>query len=387
MRSFPLAIYGRLGRQPGNICFSPHSIRSVLAMAAMGAHGDTATQMRKVLHLPCCGEAVTGPESPPRETELGPGQCELVSGDSLWVQEGLSLLPQFLKAVRSRPGAAANSLDFRRDSESARRTINQWVEGRTHNRIQDLIPEGRLTTLDRLVLVNALYFRGAWALPFRKAATHAAPFHLPGGETVQVRMMLRQFEQLRYAQCGGLQGVELDYSGCDLSMLLLLPDQRDGLGDLEAALSTQLIDDLMTRMVPREVRVLLPRFRITWGSVDISRQLADIGMPLPFVMEAADFSGINGHRPPSRDALHVSAVWHKAFLEVDEQGTEAAAATAATMGTTAMPTMAQVPVFRADHPFIFAVRERRSGTLLFLGRLADPSAAGGGSGPIGDMAA
>jgi serpin B len=223
--------------------------------------------------------------------------------------------------------------------------------------------------------VNAVYFKGMWMLQFRKAATRAEPFHLEGGGKVQAPLMHRQ-EEVRYLQARGYQAVDLVYRGGDLSMLVLLPDRKDGLRDLERTLSARMLRDCIAQMDTREIKLFLPRFKITWGTVDLCDHLTALGMPLAFTRFQADFFGINGQKPPHEDSLFISAVFHKTFVETNEEGTEAAAATAVPMPLTAAPRPLKpppVPSFRADHPFLFAIRDRKSGAILFLGRMVDPT--------------
>jgi serpin B len=286
--------------------------------------------------------------------------------NSLWAQDGAPLQPAFIDLVARRYGGSLNLLDFRHAGEAARETINQWVEEKTRQRIRELIPPGGLDAEARLVLVNAIYFKGMWELHFRRAATYDAPFHVEGGGTLQAPLM-HQKEEIRYMQSAGYQALELVYRGGDLSMLILLPARNDGLRDLEETLSARMIHDCVARMSVCEVELSLPRFKVTWGPVNLREHFATLGMPLACTRYQADFSGMNGHEPPSEDSLFITAVFHKAFVEVNEEGTEAAAATAVLMARGAAPS------FRADHPFVFAIRDRKSGAILFLGRISDPT--------------
>jgi serpin B len=266
------------------------------------------------------------------------------------------------------------SVDFRGAAEAARATINTWVEDRTHQRIRDLIPPGGVDGETRLVLVNAVYFKGKWVLQFDKTDTVDAPFYLARRKTVQAPLMHQQ-GQLRYLGGDGYQAVDLDYEGGELSLLVLLPDDRDGLPALEARLSPAMLRSCVAGLADREVDLFLPRFKLTWGTVNVADYLQTLGLQLPFVRLQADFSGINGYEPPHEESLYITAVLHKAFVDVNEEGTEAAAATAVTMDLCGcVPSDTQViPVFRADHPFLLAIRDKSSGVLLFLGRVVDPT--------------
>lgn len=379
---FALAMYGQLREQPGNLFISPFSIRIALGMTQAGARGETAAQMREALRISCSDETlhVAITKIIQHLNAAGGGQYEMALANSLWGQTDAPLQPEFLDLIARHYGGSMNLVDFRRDAESARRTINQWVEDKTKQRIQALIPSGGLNADTRLVLVNAVYFKGMWVLPFEKEATRDEPFHVEGGRKVQAPLM-HQREAVRHLQARGYQAVDLAYRGGDLSMLVLLPDRQDGLRDLEERLSERMLHDCVAQMDTRKVTLFLPRFKITWGTANVRDQLIALGMPLAFRRFQANFSGVNGHEPPHVDALFISDVFHKTFVEVNEEGTEAAAATAIIAETMScrMTTPPPIPIFRADHPFLFAIRDRRSGVVLFLGRVTDPTSPGGGT--------
>jgi serpin B len=309
-----------------------------------------------------------------RRLNASSDQYELVMANSLWGQEGKPLQADFLEAITRYYGGIVKLVDFRRKANGVGAIINKWVEDNTKQKILNLIPAGGLSAETRLILVNAVYFKGRWVLQFPKGWTCEEPFHLDGGGIVRAPLMHQQ-EKVRYLQGAGFQAVDLLYEGMNLSMLVLLPDRRDGLADLERELSSSMLRDCVAKMCPREVKLFLPRFKITWGTVNLCDPLAGLGMSLPFDRSRADFSGINGCRPPAQEALAISAVYHKAFADVNEEGTEAAAATAvalyATMARPQKPP--QIPVFRADHAFLFAILERHTGTILFLGCMANPT--------------
>ena len=373
---FALAMYGQL-RQPGNLFFSPFSIRTAIAMTLAGARDETAAQMRKALCISSTDERlhVAFDETVQRLNAAGGGDLEIAVANSLWGQEGATLQPEFLDLIARHYDGALNVVDFRHAAEAARVTVNQWVEDKTRQKIRELVPSGSLNADTRLVLANAIYFKGIWTLPFPKAATRDEPFHLEGGGTVQAPLM-HLHEGLRYLRAGGYQAVDLDYRGTDLSMLVLLPDRKDGLRDLEKMLSARILHDAVEQMRTREVKLFLPRFKVTWGTVDVAGPLAALGMSLAFTQFKADFSGINGREPTHEEALFISAVFHQAFVETNEEGTEAAAATAVSVliGSSLIPSKPPpVPIFRADHPFLFAIRDRKSGAILFLGRVVDPT--------------
>ena len=369
---FALAMYGQLRQRPGNLFFSPFSIRAALGMTQAGARGETAAQMREALRISSSDETlhVAFAEIIQQLNAAGGGTYEMAVANSLWCQEGTPLQAGFLDLIGRHYGGSMNLVDFRRGAEATRATMNRWVEGKTRQKIRELIPSGGVNADTRLTLVNAVYFKGKWELQFRRAATRDEPFHVEGGAEVQVPLM-QQHEQIRYVQAAGYQAVDLVYLGGDLSMLVLLPDRKDGLGDLETTLSARMIHDCVAKMVARETELSLPRFRMTWGTVDLGAQMQALGMPLAFSRAHADFSGINGREPPDNEALCLSAVFHKTFVEVNEEGTEAAAATAVAMQTLGLKPRS--PIFRADHPFVFAIRDRKTGAILFLGRMSDPT--------------
>jgi serpin B len=374
---FALAMYRQLRQRPGNLFASPFSVRIALAMTLAGARGETAAQMREALCISSSDETLHVAISRiiQQLNAAGGGKYEMAVANSLWGQHDQPLLAGFLDLIARHYGGGMNLVDFRGDAETARRTINQWVDDKTKQKIGEVIPSGGVDDGTRLVLVNAIYFQGKWERPFRKTATRDEPFHLDGGETVQASLM-HQREDVRYLQGGGYQAVDLSYRGGDLSMLVLLPDRQDGLRDLETRLTERMLHDCAAQMETREVKVFLPRFKITWGTADLRNQLTALGMALAFSSSEANFSGMNGLEPPHEDSLWISKVFHKTFVEVNEEGTEAAAATAVTMmimGSRITPPPPPIPIFRADHPFLFAIRDRRSGAILFLGRMSDPT--------------
>ena len=377
--NFAVAMYERLRQRPGNLFFSPFSIRSALGMSQAGARGETAVEIMKALRISSSPETsqVAFAEINQRLKSAGDGKYEMAVANSLWGQEGASLQSEFLELIGRHYDGGMKLVDFRGASEAARAEINRWVEDKTRQKIRDLIPSGGLDAETRLVLVNAVYFKGMWVLQFKTTATRDEPFYLEDGGKVRVPLMHQQPDRVRYLQASGYQAVDLIYMGGDLSMLVLLPDRRDGLRDIEKRLSTRLLHDCVSEMGIREVKLFLPRFKVTWGSIDMSDHLTALGMPSAFTRFQADFSGINGYEPPAEESLFLSAVFHKAFVEVHEEGTEAAAATAAVamrQGSAMSPHKPPpIPIFRADHPFLFAIRDRKSGALLFLGRMTDPS--------------
>ncbi len=364
--AFACALYGQLRVAPGNLFLSPYSISSALAMTYAGARGQTEKQMAHVLHLsgdPTAVHAVLADVQKRLNAIQDRGQVQLRVANSLWAQKTLPFQPAFLDLLRKNYEAGVNLVNFAADPEPARLEINRWVEGKTAGRIKDLVKPGMLHTDTRLILCNAIYFRGDWASQFRKEQTREEPFTLASGHTAPVALM-RQTATFGYAEQEGLQILELPYAGEDVSMIVLLPAPNRALPQMESDISPQTLKAWMTALHRREVQVFLPKFTLT-SEFDLGSTLASLGMTDAFTASRADFSGMTGTRD-----LFLSKVLHKAFVDVNEQGTEAAAATGAVMTLTAIPE--PPPVFRADRPFVFLIREKRSGIVLFMGRFADP---------------
>jgi serpin B len=371
---FAVDLYAQLRTQPGNLFLSPHSISTALAMTSAGAAGNTAAQMAATLHLPKEGDvhaAFAGLEAGLRAIQEK-GGVKMSTANSLWPDKASTFLPAFLDLCRTHYGADITPQDFRGAPEAARKTINDWVSDRTAGRIQDLLAPGVIDALTRMVLVNAIYFKGDWAARFDPAKTEPATFFAAEGERA-IPLMHRR-GSIRYAATDTLQLVELPYAGNDLSMLVLLPRERDGLPALEAALTADKLTEWTKALRPRDVKLWLPRFKVE-AQFLLKPTLAALGMGDAFDADKADFSGMNG-----RKDLFIGAVVHKAFVEVNEAGTEAAAATAVVMQTRSAVRPVDEPAeFRADHPFLFFLRDMRTGAILFAGRLATP--AGGEAAP------
>jgi serine protease inhibitor len=347
-------LYKKLpGENEGNLFFSPYSISSALAMTYGGARSETAEQMEQVLHFG--GPEATHPAFSYLRKMLNniqeEGPIKLSVANALWPQKDYAFLPDYLALTKEFYGSKIHPVDYRTDTQGARQKINTWVEEQTNDKIQDLIREGVLSPLTRLVLANAIYFKGDWASRFKNENTRASPFTLPDGSKVDVPMMA-QSGDFKLARTDTLQALELPYTGGDLSMLILLPNPGE-------ELVLQFPEELEFREM--EVMVQLPKFKLETDFY-LGSTLASLGMPMAFSQQA-DFSGMNGSRN-----LFIDEVIHKAFVEVNEEGTEAAAATAVGIRTTSMP-----PQFVADHPFLFLIRENSTGTILFIGRVTDPS--------------
>ncbi len=380
---FAMRLYQNLRNDEGNLFFSPYSISTALAMTYAGAKGETREQMAQALCFPTSPDVLRklGPDREPMTQEQfarafgqiikdlnargGQDKYELRVANALWGQEDYRFLPDFLSFVEGQYGGALREVDFVRATERARQTINAWVEKQTNDKIKDLISPGVLDAMTRLVLTNAIYFKGNWASQFKEDRTREAPFTLLDGSKAQV-LMMNQKEQFGYMEAEGLQGLEMPYVGDELSMVILLPKETAGIGALEKELTTEKVSEWLAGIRKREVIVSVPKFKMT-SKFGLGKVLRAMGVTAAF-SENADFSGMTG----SRD-LFISAVVHQAYVDVNEEGTEAAAATGVVMRlTSAAPE--RIPVFRADHPFIFLIRDKVSGSILFLGRLINPLA-------------
>lgn len=365
--AFALDLYGRLASRDGNLFFSPYSISNALAMTAIGARGQTAAEMVKTLRLPfedgrlhtTFGEVV-------RQLN-GNGvsrKYQLAVANALWAQQGLPVRQEFLQVARNDYEGSLRLVDFARAAEAARLTINRWVEGRTNDKIKDLLQEGAIDASTRLVLTNAIYFKGSWLKPFETKQTQkGAVFHRADGSTVKIDMM-NVTGEFGYAEAEGVQALQLPYAGKEVSMVVVLPKDAGGLPGLEKSLTPAILTDWIARMRTSRVIASLPRFKAT-SQFRLKETLEQLGMKTAFSSEA-DLSGITGQRD-----LVISDVIHKAFVDVNEEGTEAAAATAVVIARTAAPL--RPLTFKADHPFVFLIRDNRTGSILFLGRLSDPT--------------
>lgn len=369
---FAFDLYARLRARDGNVFFSSYSISNALAMTYAGARGPTATQMAAALRFPMDGDRLHRSFAKVNRDVNGAGSkggAELQVANALWTQMGLATQPAFQATVKNLYGAGLTPLDFKRTPEKARVTINAWVEQQTRDRIKDLIPEGVLNPDTRVVLTNAIYFKGKWKYAFPEAATRHDKFTLSTGKTIGDVPLMSQQGAFRYLDGGSFQALELPYDANQQSMIVFLPKRADGLGELEKTLTAARVTDWLAGMSVEKVYVTLPRFKVT-ADFQLKEALSDLGMPLAFSPGKADFSGIATAEP-----LWLSAVIHKAYVDVNEKGTEAAAATGVMIHTlSADGPRAKIEVFRADHPFFFVIRDNGTGSLLFAGRLVNPQA-------------
>ena len=361
--AFAVDLYGRLAAKSGNLFFSPESIEMALALVYAGARGTTAEQMAKVLHFSANDQAPLrelGASFRELNAEGTARDYQLSLANSIWAQKGETFLPAFLDLLKTDFGATPAEVDYEHAAEGARRTINAWVEAKTHDKIKDLIARGLLTPSTRLVLANAIYFKGTWEAPFAKSETREEAFHGPGEEKAS---MMHRGVECAYFENDELQALKLPYAGGELSMVIFLPRKPDGLPALEKSLTAEKLASWTEGAARRTVEVTMPKFT-TSAQFELSEQLSALGMGVAFSREA-DFSGMTG-----RKDLQIGVVIHKAFVAVNEEGAEAAAATAVGMRALAILEPEPPAVFRADHPFLYVIRHEKSGVILFMGRLA-----------------
>jgi serpin B len=358
--------YAKEAAKAGNIFFSPYSLHTAFAMAYEGARGTTAKEIAGVFAFPAAAALRDGLGALEKGLKDSARGADFAQANSFWAQEDYRFLPSYEGLLTRKYNAQAKTVNFKTAPEVSRRAINAWTEERTKGRIKELFKEGDLTPLTRLALVNAVYFKGSWASPFAKEMTGEADFTKPGGEKVKTQMMtFSGTRDLEYGETDSFQALRLPYSGDGLAMLLALPKDGKTLADAQKSLSPAALEELRAALTRQKVKVFLPRFTFTSG-FDLNASLASLGMPLAFT-DAADFSGMDGTRK-----LSIQRAVHKAFVEVNEEGTEAAAATGIAMQLKSANF--GFALFRADRPFLFFIEEKKTGLLLFMGRLEDPAA-------------
>jgi serpin B len=370
--AFAFDLYQAVREENGNLFYSPYSISMALAMTYAGARGETEQQMADTLHFTLPQDRLH-PAFNALDLELASraegteGQDEegfrLDIVNSIWGQSNHSFLPEFLDVLAKNYGAALRLLDFENAPEESRQVINEWVSDQTEGRIKDLIPQGAINELTRLVLANAIYFNAAWSHPFEEEQTRDGTFHLLDGSQVTVPMM-QQTEYFGYTEGDGYQAVELPYTGEKVSMVILLP-AAGRFEEFEKPLDAERVEAIVKDFVQTNVALTMPKFEFD-SSFQLADTLAGMGMPDAFSPETANFSGMDGTRD-----LFIQDVIHKAFVSVDEAGTEAAAATGVVIGITAAPAL---PVeVTVDRPFVFLIRDLETEAILFVGRVVNPS--------------
>ncbi len=370
---FALDLYRSLHTQSGNMIFSPYSISLALAMTYAGARGETESQMAQTMHysLPPAQlhpafnalDLQLEQQGQPTAPDVQPLQLNIANG--VWAQSGHPFLPAFLDLIAEDYGAGIHLADFINNPEPARQEINQWVSDQTKGKIKDLIPQGALDAMTRMVLANAIYFKGDWQTVFDPNSTQGAPFHLLDGSQVQVKMMTNTLYDLPFTSGDGYQAVELPYQGGNAVMDLLVPDSGK-FSDFESGLDNQKLEEIFQRLSPTGVALGLPKFSYS-SEFGLADTLKSMGLVDAFDPQAADFSGMDGLRD-----LYIGSVIHKAFVAVDEKGTEAAAATAVIMRAASAPA-GEMTHLIIDRPFLFVIRDSATGQILFIGRVVNPA--------------
>lgn len=388
--AFAFGLYGKLRAEKGNLFFSPFSVGAAMTQVMAGARGNTAVEMSQVLCAPV-GKGLEHMQAFVTQDAVQPAfgallraldgagkkrSYQLSIANSLWMQEDLPFEPDFVACLKENYDSGLQAVDFKKDPETARLRINAWVEEKTRKKITDILGPDSIKKDSKLAVANAIYFKSAWQHRFSKGMTENADFTLMDGTKVQVPMM-RETESYRFAHCetkrrhmvsDGFDALELPYEGRELSMLVLVPFGDLGAealtNDLEAAVASGNLDEVLKGMKSEQVSVFVPRFKMTW-SADLKDTLIAMGMKETFTPSKADFSGMT-----KRAELSIGLVAHKAFVEVNEESTEAAAATVA-IAEDKGP-MVKPREFHADRPFVFLIRENATGTILFMGRVADP---------------
>jgi len=363
--AFALGMHKELCSKEGNLFFSPYSISSALGMTYAGARNNTEKEMKEALRFPggrdelfrSFGELQGGLNRVQKA-----GDIKLSIANAIWAEKSYRFLPGFMELVEKEYKSKITLTDFVGNAKAQRQVINTWVENQTNDKIKELIPEDVLNELTRMVLVNAIYFKGDWASQFKESHTRDLAFNVTAEKSVKAKMMYQRGE-FRLAEDADTQALEMPYKGHSLSMLVLLPKQKNGISKLEKMLTTEKLDDLIARLKKSTVDVTFPKFKAATG-YDLIPPFKSLGMKDAFA-GAADFSGMDGTRN-----LYISAILHKAFVEVDEKGTEAAAATAV---VSKARSASRYPRFNADHPFLFLIRDNATGSILFMGRMVNPN--------------
>ncbi len=352
----------RLGNEGRNLFFSPFSISTALAMTYAGAAGETERQMAAALHFTLPRQQLHPAFSALLDDLRSSKEYELAIANRLWGQKGYPFRKEFLAGIEARYRGGFEEVDYGNDAEGARGTINRWVEAETRGKIRDLLQKPDIKPLTRLVLTNAIYFKGNWSARFDSRNTVSGQFALQDGAAVSVPLMTQK-GRFPYLREKDFEMLELPYAGGRLSMLVLLPNRGVTLDRVETLLSPEHLRSWRSGMEETDVRLFLPRFR-TAARFELNAPLHSLGMKDAFDENRADFSGIMGKKD-----LYISKVIHKAFVDVNEEGTEAAAATAVVLNTKSIGLEVR---FRADRPFVFAIVDRESESVLFLGRLMNP---------------
>jgi serpin B len=372
---FALSFYSNLRKDNKyankTLFFSPFSISSALAVTYEGARGNTANEIQSVFFFPIdSNQRRSGFNKLYLDINQGNSQYILKMANALWAEKTYPFLPDFINTARVYYQANATNLDFINQSDNSRIIINTWVEDQTSNKIKDMFPKGAINPLTRLVITNAVYFKGKWAKPFNSNETRDGIFNIEPGKTVHVQMMQRTDKDavFGYIETDKLQVLEMPYatdSKKQVSMIVILP-KNNNLTSVEESITVEQLSDLKNTSVLQRVNVTFPKFKLDTKN-NLAGTLIQIGMPTAFI-DQADFSGMDGSRN-----LFIGDVIHQAFIEVNEEGTEAAAATGVAFEYISIRNESSIPTFRADHPFIFIIQDSENGNILFMGRVNNPN--------------
>lgn len=371
--AFAMDLYGKLAPKSDNFVFSPVSLSLALTLTWAGAKGDTAAEMRKVLHLEGDDAKVEADARGLTQVLGKSGPAKLAVANRLFGMKSYAFQQSYLDRAQKSFGASLEPVDFRQALEPSRQRINDWVAQQTEQRIKDLVPSGGVDADTRLVLVNALYFKAAWEQPFVKYRTAPAKFSISKSESKDVPTMMAEGSR-RHAELAYGQAVELDYDGGQLAMLLIAPKEVDGLATVEKELARAgSLDALLKGLASKEVSLTLPKFTIDPpAAISAGSALQALGMSAPFSVKKADFTGLAN--PSNLDEqLYLAKVFHKGFIAVDEDGTEAAAGSAVSLSVKgAKPPTPKLEV-KLDRPFLYLIRDKRTGAILFMGKVTDPT--------------
>lgn len=363
-------LHRALAEQPGDLFISPASIALAFAMTHAGARGTTERELAKVLHLgDDAAQARAGLAATLAAWGSAGGGVELAVANRLFGEQTVKFEPTFLDVTRTTFAAPLETIDFKGAPQPARARINKWVAERTHDKIKDLLPPPAVDAATRLVLVNAVYFKAAWEEPFIAAFTEPGKFKAAGGERRVSMMMRTDTYPAAVVADSKLRVIQMPYAGGEFALVIVLPDANDGLAAIEKGLTSEQLTAWLAQLQTQRVALKLPRFKIEPGeALALGALMKRLGLVETFDPGRADFTGM----APKSEQIYISDAYHKAFIAVDEQGTEAAAATAVSARAGAAPPSDPPLEFTADHPFLFMVRDVRSGAILFMGRLADP---------------
>lgn len=370
--AFALDIYNALRSENGNLILSPYSMSLALAMTYAGARGDTESQMAQAMHYqpqaqlhPAFNALDLALEKKPINLDKDQEPLQINIANSVWAEKTMPILPDYLDTIALNYGAGIHLADFLNKPNEERVAINNWVSAETEEKIKDLLADGSITPDTRMVLVNAIYFKADWLHKFDVNSSYDGTFHLLDGTEAAAKMMGETMYEIPYMQGNGYQVVELPYAGETAAMDIILPDEGN-FESFEASFNKDVYDEIVNGLqAASSARVNLPKFEFT-SDFSLSDSLIKLGMVDAFDRGLADFSGMTGEKD-----LFIGDVIHKAFVAVDEEGTEAAAATAVVMEATGAPM--QDIVFIADRPFLFIIRDTVNGQILFVGRVLNPA--------------